>query len=263
MVSRIVTFGVLLLLFGPIVLVIWMSFTPAPGFSLDFTDPSLRWYRELFKTRHFIESFQQSVVLGLAVTVISLCLGTLAAYAIGRYRFRGRDAISTLLLSPLMIPGVAIGIALAQFMPLIGLKYGYTTLLLGHVIITVPYVTRTVGASMIGIDPNLELAAFNLGASWFRTFWQITVPLLKPGLLAGALFTFITSFDELTVSLFLSGVRIVPLPVRIYTYLQTVLEPTVAAVSALLVLLSVLAILLVEWLVGLDRILGAPRGQRV
>ena len=224
---------------------------------LGFTDISLRWYRELFASRDFVESFVQSLYIALVTTVFATILGTSAAYALGRFRFRGREAVSTVLLSPLMIPGVAIGLSLNQFLSELGMARGYTALFIGHVVITVPYVARTVGAALVGVDRNLEYAAWDLGASKLRAFALITLPLLRPGLVAGALFTFITSFDELTISLFLSGTRIVPLPVRIFTYLETVVEPTAAAASAILVVLSVVTILLVEKLVGLDRILGA------
>jgi putative spermidine/putrescine transport system permease protein len=244
------------ILFGPIVLIVWVSFTPTRGLSMAFRQPSLRWYAELFQSREFIESFGQSVYIAGWTTVLSIGLGTLAAYAIARFRFPGRDLVNTVLLSPLMIPHVAIGIGLVQFLSRIGVPRGYFALVMSHVVVTLPYVVRTVGASLLGVDRNLELAARDLGASWLRAVWSVTLPLVRPGLLAGGVFTFVTSFDEVTVSLFLAGARVVPLPVRLFTYIETVIEPVVAAVSALLVLLSLGAILLLERLAGLERILG-------
>jgi putative spermidine/putrescine transport system permease protein len=262
MLTTVIATGTVAFLFGPIVLIAWVSFTPTSGLTLAFSEPSLRWYRELFGTREFLESFQQSLHLAVWTTAISMGVGTLAAYAVARFRFRGRDFVSALLLSPLMVPAVAIGISLVQFLSQMGIARGYLALVVGHVVVTLPYVIRIAGASLLGVDRNLELAAQDLGASWPRAIWSVTLPLARPGLLAGALFTFITSFDELTVSLFLAGVRVVPLPVRIYSYLETVIEPIVAAVSVLLVALSLASILLVEWLVGLERILGGGMERR-
>lgn len=256
MVTAAVSLLVILFLFGPILLIVWLSFTPERGLRLDFTEPSLRWYRELLGSGEFLQSFATSLYLAVATTAIALVLGTLAAYALHRFTFRGREAVAALLLSPLMIPGVAIGLGLGQFLSRLGISYGFWALLIGHVVLTIPYVVRTVTASLAGVDRTIELAAQDLGASRLRAFVLVTVPLLRPGLVAGGLFTFITSFDELTVSLFLSSVRVVPLPVRLFDYLENVIDPTVAAISAVLVLLSLLSILALEWLVGLDRALG-------
>lgn len=262
MLSAVVSVAIVSLLFGPILLIVWVSFTPTRGLSLAFTQPSLRWYRELFQSQEFLESFGQSIYIAIWTTALSMILGTLAAYAVCRFRFRGRDLVNTLLLSPLMIPYVAIGISLVQFLSRMGIPRGYFSLVVSHVVVTVPYVVRTVGASLLGVDRNLELAAQDLGATWPRAVWSVTLPLVRPGLLAGGLFTFITSFDEVTVSLFIAGARVVPLPVRLFTYIETVVEPVVAAVSALLVLLSLGSILLLERLAGLERILGGFVEQR-
>lgn len=259
MFSRLVTFLVILFLFGPTLLVVWVSFSPGTGLMVSHVEPSLRWYHELFRTNDFLESFWQSVVLALCTTVISLSIGTIAGYALGRYDFRGKAAVSALILSPIMIPGVAFGVGLAQFFGELGIRPGYHTLIIGHVIITTPFVVRAVTASMLTFDRTVERAAQDLGASWFQMIWRVSLPMLRPGLFAGGLFAIVMSFDELAISLFVSGLYIVPLPVRIFTYLQTVLEPTVAAASVFLILISLCSILVIEKLVGLDRVLGIGR----
>ena len=262
MLTGAVTLVTIAFLFGPILLIVWVSFTPVQGLSLAFTQPSLRWYRELLQNREFLESFGQSVYIAGWTTVISLALGTPAAYAMARFRFPGRDVMNTLLLSPLMIPHVAIGIGLVQFLSRMGVARGYFSLVVSHAVVTLPYVVRTVGASLLAVDRNLELAAQDLGASWPRAAWSVTLPLVRPGLLAGGIFTFISSFDEITVSIFLAGARVVPLPVRLFTYIETVVEPIVAAVSTLMVLVSIASVVVLERLAGLERILGGVGERR-
>jgi putative spermidine/putrescine transport system permease protein len=216
----------------------------------------LRWYKELFSTSEFLVSFGQSLLLAVTTTIVSLTIGVLAALALTRYSFRGRLLIQALILSPIMIPGVAFGVGLAQFFGALRVSGGFLPLLTGHVIIATPFVVRTVSASVQTLDRNAERAAISLGASPMRVFREITLPMLRPGLVAGGLFAFVMSFGELAISLFVAGLYVVPLPVRIFTYLQTVLEPTVAAASTFLVLVSVLVLVAIERLVGLHHVLG-------
>lgn len=243
-------------LVAPVVVVVLVAFTPEGWLKIPTTRFSLRWFRAIAEHPEFIEAFRNSLVIGVAAALLATLLGTQAALAIVRYRFPGRDAVNAFLLSPLMVPTVVTGVSLLYFFTRIGLAATLPGIVAAHVVVTVPYVIRTVSASLAGFDRNLELAAMNLGADRLQTFFRITFPRILPGITAGAIFAFITSFDELTVSLFVTGPRLVTLPIRIYNYITYVTDPLVAAVSAAIVFMTIGAVLLLERLVGLDRLLG-------
>lgn len=259
---RAMSYLVITFLVAPIFFVVWVSFTPNTGFSLTFAAPSLQWYKRLLADGDFINSFATSVTLGTAVTAASLFLGTMAAYSLSTFRIPFASAIKGILAAPLMIPGVAFGIGLTQLFAGMGLTSGFTTLFIGHLLFTTPFVMRAVGASLSVVDRNVERAAIDLGASPFRAFITVTVPMLRSGMIAGGFFAFLNSFDELTISLFLSGLSIVPLPVRVFTYIDTVMEPTVAAASVFLIITSIIFMVVVERAVGLDRIMTGRARQR-
>ena len=164
--------------------------------------------------------------------------------------------MQSFLLSPLMVPTVVSGVALLYFFSRVGLASTLTGVVVAHVIVTGPYVIRTVSASLAGFDRSLEHAAMTLGANRLQTFWRVTLPLILPGVSAGAVFAFIVSFDELTVTLFVTGPKLVTLPIRIYNHITYITDPLVAAISATLVFLTIGVVLVLDRLVGLDRLLG-------
>jgi len=243
-------------LLAPIVVVVLVAFTPEGWLRIPTTRFSLRWFRAIAHHPEFIEAFRNSVLIGLASATASTVLGTAAATALVRYRFRSRDLVAAFLLSPLMVPTVVTGVSLLYFFTRIGLAATIPGVVVAHVVVTLPYVVRTVSASLAGFDRTLERAAMNLGAGPWRTFLRITLPCILPGVSAGAIFAFIVSFDELTVSLFVTGPRLSTLPIRIYNYITYVTDPLVAAVSAAIVFGTLGAVLALERLLGLDRLLG-------
>jgi len=244
-------------LIAPVVVVVVVSFTPKTFLEVPLTAFSLRWYRTIFDHPEFVGSFFNSLYLALTVCVIAASLGTFAAFALARYRFPGRTALNALFLSPLMVPTVVMGVGALQILSRLHLAGTFAGMVMAHVVMTVPYMIRTMLASFAGFDRSLELASMSLGANWPKTFWRITLPLVSPGLLAGAIFCFIVSFDDLTVALFVSGPRMVTLPIRIYAHIEYYTDPIVAAISASIVGMTTLVILLMEKLVGLNRILGS------
>jgi putative spermidine/putrescine transport system permease protein len=157
-----------------------------------------------------------------------------------RYRFRGREAISAFMLSPILFPTIVLGLALLVFYSRVGLSGSFTGLVIAHSVLTTPFVIRLVMASLAEFDPAVEEASRNLGAGWWRTFLQVTLPLIRPGVLAGAVFAFIISFDELVVTLFLAGPDMTTLPVRIYTYVEFSSDPTISAISTMLIVVWML-----------------------
>lgn len=246
----------ILLLLAPIGLVIFLSFGADAYTVIPPSGYSLKWYGNILAQPEFVPSFLTSLHVAVIVTVASLGLGTLAAYALHRFRLPGRRLVETLLYSPIMVPLVVTGSALLLFLSKIGMHVSFWNVVLGHVIITVPYVVRTVSVTLTRYDRAIDDAATALGARPGQVFFWITLPLIRPGLFAGALFAFIMSFDDFTVTIFLIGADTRTLPVAIYQYMEWNLDPTVSAVSALLILMAVAVTLMIERLVGLDRFIG-------
>ena len=214
---------------------------------------SLRWYVNFLTSRELTEALWLSVRLGVAVTLAATVAGTLAALALTRYRLPGREAIRTFLMAPIVLPGIVLGIALLIFLNRTPLAQSFGGLFAAHLVVALPYVVRTVAATLEGFDRIVEEAAASLGAPPLAAFWTVTLPLIKPGVIAGATFAFITSFDELVVSLFLTGPRLSTLPVQIYNYIEFASDPTIAAISVLLIVFTTAVVLLVERVVGFTR----------
>ena len=242
-----------LYLLAPILVVIPVSFSAAAFTAFPPRGFSLRWYQNFFATPELTEALWLSLRLAVAVTAVSTVVGTLASLALVRAPLPGRDALRTLLTAPIVLPGVVLGIALLIFFSRLRLAQSFGGLLLAHVLVTLPYVVRTVSATLQGFDRALEEAAANLGASPLVSFWTVTLPLVKPGVIAGAAFAFITSFDELVVSMFLTGPRLSTLPVQIYNYIEFSSDPTIAAISVVLILFTTAVVLLIERIVGFSR----------
>ena len=230
---------ILLFLALPIVVVTVVSFSSATYLSFPPPAFGLRWYTAYFSSDDWLRPTWLSLWVAACVVVLATLLGTLAAVGVGRLPRALRVPASALIVSPLIVPVIvaAIGIyyAFARY-GLVGTPLG---LILAHTCLAVPFVVTSVSASLAGLDPRLERAALSLGATPIATFLQITLPLIRPGILAGALFAFITSFDELVVALFISGSGAVTLPRRMWDDLLYQIEPTIAAVSTLTIVLTV------------------------
>lgn len=243
----------LLFLVAPIAIIIAVSFSDAAFVYFPPPGWSLRWYSALLHVEGFVESFLLSLRLAALVTVLAVVLGTAASLGLTRYRFAGRELLNTFLMSPLIFPSIITGIALLQFSSTLGLTSGSFMLTVGHTIITLPYVVRNVTASLQSLRGNLEEAARVLGASGWQAFYRITLPLIKPGLVAGGVFAFIISFDNYTISMWLKSAESMPLPLRIFFLVENVMNPSVAAVSSSMIVLSVVLIIVTEKVVGLKR----------
>lgn len=195
-----------------------------------------------------------SAAVAAGATLAALVLGTLCAIAIEQGRFRGREALLAFLVSPLMMPGLVIGVALLQAFRAVGLANVFWSLLIGHVVITLPYVTRTVHASLALFDTRLLEAAQTLGLSRPRALLQVMVPALAPAFLTSGLFAFLASMDNYPISIFLTDARSKTLPIEILHYLEESPDPTIAAISACLILLAAVVLFIAERLVGLRRL---------
>jgi putative spermidine/putrescine transport system permease protein len=241
-------------LLAPILIVIPVSFSSAAYLVFPPRGFSLRWYANFFSLPELTDALILSIRLGLSVTVAATTIGTMAAFALVRYRVPGRNAVRTLLLSPMVLPGVVLGIGFLIFFSRIRAIHTFWSLFLAHLIVTLPYVIRTVSATLVHFPRVVEEAGASLGASPISVFRTITLPLAKPGILAGGIFAFIVSFDELVISIFLTGPRLSTLPVQIYNYIEFTSDPTIAAISVILVVLTVAAVSLLERFVGFSMV---------
>ncbi len=239
---------VLFYLIFPIFVIIPVSFSAAKYLTFPPPGLSLRWYANFFGRPDWRSAAWLSIWVACSVTLLACALGTPAAFGLVRGRFRGKRMINAFLLSPLIVPGiiVAVGIYFVYArLGLIGRPYG---LVLAHTCLAVPFVVINVSAALYGFDDRLEHAAESLGATPWATFWQVTFPLIRPGIFAGAVFAFITSFDELLVALFVSGSTAVTLPRLMWQELREDIDPTIAAASSLLIVLTTSLLVSVELL---------------
>ncbi|MEW6623043.1 MAG: ABC transporter permease subunit [Bacillota bacterium] len=244
---------IIIFIIVPLPLVILSSFNATSMITFPPTGFSFKWYTGIFERMEYVRSFMLSLRLALLCVVISVTTGTLAALALARYNFWGREIVRSLFLSPLMLPAVIVGIALLRFLVIFGWVATFQGILLAHLVLTTAYVVRTVSSSLVGFDSSLEEAARDLGASAFYTFRKVTLPLIKPGIIVAAIFAFIVSFDETTVSIFITGGRTITLPVRIFSQLEYGLDPTVTAISSLLILMAAIALLVIAKVFGLEK----------
>ncbi len=239
-----------------IVVVLLESLTGADFVSFPPVGLSLRWYAQIPQRMEFVASLTTSLVVATVAAIAATILGTLAAFALVRYRFFGRSLLQALFLSPLSVPAMVLGLALLQFYSAFGIPRTLGTLALSHVLITSPYTIRLISVSVAAFDSNLERAARSLGADPWTTFRRIAMPLIRPGMLAGMVFAFIVSFDDTSIALFLSGATSMTLPVRIFTYVEQSYDPFVTAISSILILIIFVLALVIEKTIGIGKLFG-------
>jgi putative spermidine/putrescine transport system permease protein len=247
--------GIVVLL-GPIVIVVTVSFTDA--LALRFPPPgySTRWYLALFdqeKSAEIQRAALNSLIVATCSTAIATTLGTLAALAIAKRSWRWAGRLDLLFMSPVVLPSLAIGLALLMYFTLIGLRPSTPVLIAGHVVMIVPFVLRTTIANLSQLDPGLLASSESLGASRLFTFRRVTLPLILPGIGAGVFLAFMASFDNIPVSLFLTDARTEMLPIRMWGMLETRLDVRVAAISGLVAMATLVLLVLVDRLVRVDR----------
>lgn len=245
---------------APLILIVWLSFFKDAILYFPPSGYTLSWYVRAWENAAFANGFLFSLQLAALSAVIGVVLGVLAALGIARFRFAGSRSVNTLLLSPLLIPGIVAGIAIYLFYlqaentldrDIVGTFGG---LVLAHVCLTIPWTVRLVTAGMAGLDGSIEEAARNLGASGLVAFMRITLPMLRPSIVAAALFSFVVSFENLELSLSLVGPGMTTLPIAIMQYLEFNLDPTIAAVSAVQILLLGIIMLVTDRYVKLSQV---------
>jgi putative spermidine/putrescine transport system permease protein len=232
-------------LLAPTLVIVPMSFTEARILSFPPQGFTTQWYERMFTDRQWSSGMINSAQVAALTAVLATVLGTLAALGLARGRFPGRTVVNAIALTPLIVPVVIIAIGMFSIFVQWRISGSLIGLVLAHTALAIPFVVVNVGASLRTMDRNLELAAANLGADPRQAFLRITLPIILPGVLAGAIFSFITSWDEVVVAIFLTSARFRTLPVEMWEQVRQVVDPTVAAVSTtLLVVTTVLLLLL-------------------
>jgi len=241
-------------LLTPLIVTVAVSFGSSSVFTLPPPDWSLKWYARLPSTKGLVASLITSVEIAGLSTVIALVLGTLCAIALVRGRFPGREAIATFVVSPLMLPGLVIGIAMLQAFRSLGLRDVWASLLVAHVVITLPYVVRTVLGALSLFDFALIDAARTLGCSYVRALRKVLVPGLAPAFVTSGMFAFLASMDNYPISIFFTDAWTKTLPIQMLQYVEESPNPIIAAISSGLILLAVLALFAADRLIGLRRL---------
>lgn len=241
-------------LLAPLAITVVASFGDSTVFSLPPPGWSLRWYERLPATRGLAASLATSVQIAALSTLAALALGTLCAIALVRGQFRGREAIATFLVSPLMLPGLVVGIAMLQGFRSFGLRDAWLSLLAAHVVITMPYVVRTVLASLSLFDFTLIEAARTLGCSYAQALRKVLIPALAPAFLTSGMFAFLASMDNYPISIFFTDAWTKTLPIQMLQLVEERPDPMIAAISTLLIGLAILAMIIGDRLVGLKRL---------
>jgi putative spermidine/putrescine transport system permease protein len=242
---------VLTFLLAPIAIVVVFALNPTPFIQFPPVGVSLRWFHKFFAARDFMHALGFSLEVAALTTSCATLLGGCAALAIARGNPPGARVVLAIMLSPLMLPAILTGLALFQTYVLLDVGRPLWGLVAGHTLVTIPYVVRTTLAVLHNFDLRLEEAARNLGASPSRTFFEVTLPLVKPGVLAGAIFAFIVSFDQFPVSLFLVSPGNETLPITLFNYLKFDLDGTIGAASVVSILLALLVVIALDRTVGL------------
>lgn len=249
------SWAVLFFLILPILVIVPLSFNAEPFFSftpgmlrLDPDAYSLRWYERIFSTGNWILAIRNSFVIGIAATIIATVLGTIAAVGLSSGAMPLRRLITALLLSPMIVPLIIVAAGMFFFYTRYNLVATHFGLIIAHAALGVPFVILTVTATLSGFDPALYRAGLSLGATPLRTFRDVVIPLIRPGVASGALFAFVTSFDEVVLVLFLAGPEQRTIPREMFAGLREQINPTILAVATLLILVSLLLLFTLEML---------------
>ena len=241
---------VLLYLILPVLAIVPLSFSSSTFLVYPIPGWSLRWYQNLIAADEWRMAAKNSFIVAPSATVVATVLGTLAAIGLSKANFRGKGLLMAVLISPMIVPVVVVGVGMYLFFAPLGLANTYVGLILAHAALGVPFVVTTVGATLQGFNHNLVRASLSLGANPVSTFFRITLPVIAPGVISGALFAFATSFDEVVVTLFLAGANQVTLPRQMFTGIRENISPTIAALATILIVFSTCLLLALEWLRG-------------
>ena len=240
----------LLYLILPVLAIVPLSFSSSTFLVYPIPGWSLRWYQNLIASDEWRMAAKNSFIVAPSATVLATVLGTLAAIGLTKANFKGKALLMAILISPMIVPVVVVGVGMYLFFAPLGLANTYAGLIMAHASLGVPFVVTTVAATLQGFNYNLVRASLSLGANPVKTFFNITLPVIAPGVISGALFAFATSFDEVVVTLFLAGADQTTLPRQMFTGIRENISPTIAALATILIVFSTCLLLALEWLRG-------------
>lgn len=258
--ARMFAFAVLAFLVAPIFVVFPLSFTAGQLLVFPLPGWSLQWYREFFTSPLWTGALLNSLFVGIVTTIAATVLGTMAALGLHGARFRLKPFIMALLVTPIAVPVVIIAVSAFYFFAAVNLVGTYIGLILAHIALALPFVVITVSATLQGFDPNLPRAAASLGASPLRTLRTVTLPIIAPGVASGSVFAFVTSFDELVIALFITSPQQRTLPRQIFSGVSENISPTITAAAVVLLMVSVVLMLVMEWLRARSERMRRPGG---
>ena len=245
----------LVFILAPLVVVCLVAFTDKGYLSLPRDGLSLRWFIEILDHPEFIDAFWYSIYLAFGSATLAVMLAIPAAMATARYKFPGRGLVMAFFMSPLMVPHVVLGVAFLSYLSRLGWAGTYLGLVACHIILIMPYALRLVLASVTGMDRAAEAAARSLGATRWVTFRRVTIPLILPGVTGGWVLAFITSFDELTMTIFIASPSSTTLPVRMYQHITETIDPLIASISAVIIFITMVMMVILDRIFGLDKLL--------
>jgi spermidine/putrescine transport system permease protein len=228
-------------LYAPILVMVFFSFNSSRSTQV-WTGFSLEWYGELLRDQTILDAFRNSMIVGVTATVIATVIGTLTALALTRYRFRGKTFADSAIYAATVMPEIVVGVSLLVFFVAAGFALGLTTIIIAHVAFTISFVTIVVRARLAGMDRSVEEAAQDLGANPVETFLRVTLPLILPGVMAGALLAFTLSFDDFVITFFVAGVGSSTLPLKIYSMIKFGVTPVINALSTVVLVVTMILI---------------------
>jgi putative spermidine/putrescine transport system permease protein len=256
MILRATVTAIYIYLLAPVVIVCVIAFSASTTYAFPPPQWSLRWFRAFFANQEFLSSLIVSLQLAVASSAASIVLGTAAAIGLKESRLRASQAIEVFFMSPLFIPRILVGVLLFLLLLPLGLQGSFTGLFLAHLLIVTPYTVRTLLASLHGIDPAITEAARTMGAGRLRALVEVTLPLIKTGILGGLLFAFSVSFTDFYVALFLTSHQTMTLPMQMFYYLEWQQDPVVAAAATIQIALIMIIGLVADRVAGLGRMVG-------
>jgi putative spermidine/putrescine transport system permease protein len=246
------TFLLYVFLLGPLVIITIASFEPGTIMKFPPQGFSLKWYMNIFKVKMFMETFKTSIIVSLAGNLLALLLGVPAAYALSRFQFKGKDVLNAIFISPVLIPGIVLGFTMLKYLIVAYHLPIYAALLLGHTVIMLPFIIRVIASSLSNFDFSIEEAAQSLGANRIKTFFKVVLPNIRSGIIAAILIAFLESFNNVDISVFMTGPGISTLPIQMLTYVENHFDPTIAAISVVLMIFTAVLMFIIERLMGLS-----------
>lgn len=247
---------VYIFLFAPLVVIAMTSIGTENYIAFPPKGFTLKWFTNIFQSESFMSSMATSFTISIVATLVALIIGVPAAYGLSRSKFKGVDALKSFFFSPLIVPGIVIGFALFQFLIAELNLSVYLSLFIGHTLVIIPYIIRVVGSSLEGVEYSIEEAALSLGCTKVQSFFKVVIPNITSGIIAAFMLAFINSFNNVPVSMFLTGPGVSTLPITMMNYIEYNYDPTVSALSVLLMIITIGVMFVAEKTLGLGKFVG-------